>query len=154
MNGWETLGRELDLWHRAWAQARVWWRDDDAQASTQDLDRLLTVASGAPLALAVIPAWIDPSLVKRVHGLNTVEILPHGYAHKNHEPVDRKKAEFGASRKPAEALLEIRQSMALLVKAFGDQVFPLFVPPWNRIAPEIAQQLSEVGLQGVSTFTD
>jgi hypothetical protein len=154
MTGWDALRQELDLWHRTGTQARLWWRDDDARAATPVLDHLLTVAQGLPLALAVIPVGLEPSLIARMRGVNTVSILPHGYAHSNHEPADRKKAEFGASRDATQAVSELRRSLALLQDAFGDQVFPLFVPPWNRIAPEIAECVVDAGLKGVSTFTD
>ncbi|MAO90224.1 MAG: hypothetical protein CMM78_03210 [Rhodospirillaceae bacterium] len=154
MTGWDALRQELDLWHRTGTQARLWWRDDDARAATPVLDHLLTVAQGLPLALAVIPVGLEPSLIARMRGVKTVSILPHGYAHSNHEPADRKKAEFGASRDVTQAVSDLRQSLALLQDAFGDQVFPLFVPPWNRIAPEIVECVTDAGLRGVSTFTD
>jgi hypothetical protein len=154
MTGWDALQQELDQWQRAGTQARLWWRDDDAHAATPELDHLLTIAQGVPLALAVIPAQLDPSLILQSQGLSDVEILPHGYAHTNHEPADRKKAEFGAGRTVDGAGLELRQSMALLMDAFGDRVFPLFVPPWNRIAPDIARSLPDNGLVGLSVFTD
>lgn len=154
MTGWDALRQELDLWHRTGVPARLWWRDDDARAATVELDHLLTVAQDLPLALAVIPVGLDPSLIARVQGMNRVSILPHGYAHTNHEPADRKKAEFGAGRDITQAVSELRRSLALLQDAFGDQVFPLFVPPWNRIAPKIADCVADAGLKGVSTFTD
>jgi hypothetical protein len=53
---WCDLVDELDRWEEAGRVAQLWWRDDDAVAPTPALDRLLDVAAGIPLSLAVIPA--------------------------------------------------------------------------------------------------
>ena len=69
MTAWrETLYRELDEWNYDGVAATVWWRDDDAQSSTAELERILDLAQkyAAPLGLAVIPQGMDDTLAARI----------------------------------------------------------------------------------------
>ncbi len=91
---WQRLADELDRW--APGTATFWWRDDDAVAPSPALDRLLGLGS-QPLALAVIPAEMVPELAGYLTG-RKVDVLQHGYAHRNHEPPDGQ--EGGARRRP------------------------------------------------------
>ncbi len=36
---------------------------------------------------------------------------------------------------------------------FGDRLQPMFVPPWNRINPELGQHLVAIGYDTLSTYT-
>ena len=64
MTTWADLEAELTLWREAGERPSFWWRDDDTEAPTDALRRLidLTGKHGAPLHLAVIPAGISPDL--------------------------------------------------------------------------------------------
>ncbi|MDW3205775.1 MAG: hypothetical protein R8L07_09525 [Alphaproteobacteria bacterium] len=146
------LLEELEAWRDLPRPPRLWWRDDDAVRPTGALGRLFSAANGRPLALAVIPEGLENALAGAVP--DNVTVLPHGYAHRNHEPADRKKAEFGAARDPEEARREIRSGIHTLSQAFDGAFFPLFVPPWNRIAPEVAALATDIGLAGLSTYND
>ena len=59
---WPDLVNELDQWGEAERVATLWWRDDDAVAPTAGLERLLSIAGGVPVALAVIPSVAEPEL--------------------------------------------------------------------------------------------
>ena len=63
-HGWRVLQEELDAWAEAGRVATFWWRDDDANGPSPALERLLRLRSRyrVPLALAVIPERLDPSL--------------------------------------------------------------------------------------------
>src|SRR5216684_8019215 len=63
---WLDLERELDAWRAAGRSATLWWRDDDAVRPTPALDRLLAIAAGVPLALAVIPGPTGAPLAERL----------------------------------------------------------------------------------------
>ena len=132
----------------------VWWRDDDAVAHTPALDRLLTLQrhAGVTLAIAAVPAGVQPSLVDRLAEHDGVAVLVHGLAHTNHAPEGAKKAEFGPHRPVAAMRAEAAGGLALLKKYFGARAMPVFVPPWNRIAPNLACVLHELGYLGLSTF--
>ncbi len=131
-----------------------WWRDDDAVAHTPALDRLLALAKrfGAPVALAVVPAWIERSLVERLAPERSAHPLVHGLAHANHAPAGEKKAEFGPHRPLPEMAVDAERALALARAAFGEKLLPVFVPPWNRFDRALAPALAERGYRGLSTF--
>ncbi len=47
---------------------------------------------------------------------------------------------------------ELEKSMAAMQQLFGDRLQPVFVPPWNRIAPELVPALPALGFCGLSAF--
>ena len=104
---WPDLMAEFDRWEEAGKVATLWWRDDDAVAPTARLGRLLSIASGVPVALAVIPAdaeqelgqWLAEYLHSAPRG--SVAVLQHGWRHLNHAGRG-KKSEFPAGRASAE----------------------------------------------------
>jgi hypothetical protein len=104
-----------------------------------------------PLALAVIPARLDPALAARLATTSRVSVVQHGIAHTNHAPSDRKKRELGDQ--PDEAILgALAQGRQRLEQAFGERFVPMLVPPWNRIAPGLIARLPEAGFGALSTF--
>jgi hypothetical protein len=80
-----------------------------------------------------------------------VDVLQHGYAHRNHEPPEAKKAELGAARASAAVLEELGRGARLLAATFGTQALPVLVPPWNRIAEPLIELLPGEGYRGLST---
>ena len=127
------VGRHIDFW----------WRDDDADRTSEALDRLLFLARShdLPLVLAIIPADVQRTLADRVARAPKVAVLQHGWRHLRHNARDTKKAEFGDDR-PLDAMLaEIDAGAARLRALFGDRLLPGFVPPWNRIGPHLAERL-------------
>jgi hypothetical protein len=132
----------------------LWWRDDDAVAHTPALDRLLALARhfGIPVALAAIPARLDASLIQRIDAEPDVDLLVHGLSHANHAPPGEKKAEFGAHR-PLEILVaDAREALRRSKETAGARFLPVFVPPWNRVAPALAADLPRLGYCGLSRF--
>jgi len=80
-----------------------------------------------------------------------VDVLQHGYAHRNHEPPEAKKAELGAARPATAVCEELHLGARLLAAAFGTQALPVLVPPWNRIAEPVIDLLAGEGYRGLST---
>ncbi|MDA1309353.1 MAG: polysaccharide deacetylase family protein [Proteobacteria bacterium] len=153
MSGLEALSRELDLWKSEGCQAGFWWRDDDLGAPTDKLEPLLGVASdlAMPPLLAVVPDWATPGLARRLAGL-PVRVAVHGKAHINHQAGRGKKSEFGPSRPIADCIADAAAGRARLVDLFGPDLVACFVPPWNRMAPALAEALPSLEYQGLSTF--
>ncbi|MCW0234697.1 MAG: polysaccharide deacetylase family protein [Ferrovibrio sp.] len=151
---WRDLVGELDLWASAGRTACFWWRDDDAVATTPALDRLLALhrRSGVPLALAIIPARIEDSLIASLHRQPNIAALQHGYAHHNHATPAEKKSEFPAGRPLAHRLADMRAGQVLMHQHFGDRLLPVFVPPWNRLAPDCLPEMTALGYGAVSAF--
>lgn len=150
---WKSLREELRRWQEAGLEATFWWRDDDAQDATAQLDRLLRVSAalGVAPAFAVIPAGATATLAERLREVPHVDVLQHGYAHANHAPAGEKTMELGAHRPlqaVADELLAGRQCLAALPLAS----LRVLVPPWNRIDRRLLGWLGVHGFVGVSTF--
>jgi len=152
MTSWSDLDRELDNWAAAGRMAEFWWRDDDAVSATPALDRLLALQrqSDAGLALAVIPARADESLVRRLAGEGEVVVFQHGWAHANHAPPGQPKAELGSHRLPSYVMGELNRGALVLDRLFGPTWHRVLVPPHNRIAVAVAHGLSAAGYVGLS----
>lgn len=148
---WAALEAELDAWVAAGRRARFWWRDDDATRPGPQLDRLFALAEGLPLALAVVPAALDPGLAAVLP--DGVRVIQHGYAHANHAPADTKKAEFGDHRPLPAMLAELSEGRARLAACFGVRFAPVLAPPWNRIGA-VAGRIPEAGLAALSLHAD
>ncbi|MFN0043880.1 MAG: polysaccharide deacetylase family protein [Alphaproteobacteria bacterium] len=149
MTSWAQLHAELDLW--APDGVTLWWRDDDAIAAGPELRKLLSCASGTPIALAVIPARLDAGLALALDGANVL-VVQHGYSHANHAPPESAKMELGAHRPYSHTLGDLATGWARLESVFGARARPILVPPWNRIAPAMVPFLPEIGYRGLSTF--
>jgi hypothetical protein len=157
---WAAFADELATWRAARRTAAFWWRDDDAGRPHGGLDRLLRLAgkTAVPLAVAVVPAWLERDVAAALRAAPpAVAVLQHGWAHANHEPPGAgtprmRPAECGAGRPAAVALAEIAQGWQRLAAALGDRALPVFVPPWNRVAPDVAAALPGLGYRALSTF--
>jgi predicted glycosyltransferase len=151
---WRRFDTALRRIESAGVPVDLWWRDDDATAASPALDRLLALARRhqAPLALAVVPASLDPSLSARLADESDVAILVHGLAHRNHAPASEKKSEFGNHRPPEVVVRDAAEGLRLTRATFGERASPVFVPPWNRISDEVAAVLPSLGFHGLSTF--
>jgi hypothetical protein len=124
-------------------------------APTARLSRLLSIASGVPVSLAVIPADVDPELARwlsdylRSAPKASVAVLQHGWRHLNHSGVG-KKSEFPAGRPRPEVASELAAGRARLSDLFGTRAQPVLVPPWNRFDDSFFELLARCGLTGIS----
>jgi hypothetical protein len=155
MSTWADLLDEAARWSQAGRTAALWWRDDDAADVGPALERLLAIHrdTGAPLALAVVPATATQALADRLAGEPAFDLLQHGYAHVNHAaPGDNKKIELGhraaghagagrAGHRPHGARTAVRR--AALAGA-GAALEP------HRAG--LVPTLPEIGFAGLSTF--
>jgi hypothetical protein len=154
LSAWERLDAELDAWRAVGRRADLWCRDDDACRDSPALERLLGIArdTDVPVALAVIPALLEPGLVDAVGQTGFATVVQHGYAHRNHAPPGARNWELGLQRPVAQTLAELARGRAGLASSFGPRFRPVLVPPWNRIDPLVAERLPEAGIAGLSTF--
>lgn len=152
---WSPLDRELDLWRAEGRVLPLWWRDDDAIEVTPQLEQLHGLAAdlGLPLHLAVIPAGATPELAAYVAARPLIVPVVHGLSHRNHAPAGEKKAEFGAHRDLEQLVADCAVARDRLGAVFGNRLTPMFVPPWNRVAPDLLEALPGLGYRAISTFT-
>ncbi len=152
---WHVLDQELEHWRAQGLSFPLWWRDDDAIAWTPQLERLsdLSKRLGLAVHVAVIPCDAKPDLAGYM--ARTPNLIPvvHGWAHKNHAPPDEKKSEFRLHRPIAQIVEDAAAGIAQFRTLFEQDFRPMFVPPWNRIAPEVAVHLPKLGYRILSTAT-
>lgn len=143
---------ELDAWSRAGAAAALWWRDDDACAPSQALERLTRLGAdhGVACGLAVIPARAGAPLRDEVLAAPGLFALQHGYAHVNHAPSGSGAWELGPHRPMDAVLADLRAGKDALCSLLGQRFVPVVVPPWNRIDPKLLAHLPGLGFCGVS----
>jgi hypothetical protein len=149
---WSPLTSELALWRHHDLSLPIWWRDDDAIADTPALQRLSQIANdvNVPVHVAVIPDPMTPSLPPAIQTDPHLIPIIHGWRHISHAPEGTKNAEFGYPRPDAAA--ELKQAIEVLENGFGNQLIKLFVPPWNRVSPDLLPVLAAAGYRGVSTY--
>ncbi|MBB3950303.1 polysaccharide deacetylase family protein [Aureimonas jatrophae] len=152
---WAALDEALEKRARANGRLRLWWRDDDAVRWTPALARLVALAErfGAPLALAVIPAGLDPRLAGALRDAGgEIAVLQHGFAHRNAALPGGRAVELGGDRETPDLVRDLAMGRETLQAAFGPRFHPVMVPPWNRIEPRIAEALPDLGFRGLSAF--
>ena len=149
--GWDTLEARLAA-PAAGGPVAVWWRDDDAGRDDPALARLLDLAErhAAPLALAVVPAWLDAAATARILACPWATVIQHGYAHRNHAGAGARKVELGGDRTVGAVLDELRRGRVRLEAAFGPRFVPVLAPPWNRIDPAVVPHLAAAGYAALS----
>jgi hypothetical protein len=153
MTGWRELETALDAVAADGEAIRVWWRDDDAGRDDAALERLLELAEqrALPVALAVVPVWLETSAQARIAASAQATVLQHGYAHANHAPAGSRPCELGA-RDVGTIVSELARGRQTLVDAFGGTFLAVLVPPWNRIDPKLIGRLTACGFCGLSTY--
>ena len=153
MTDWSDLSEELDAWRDEGRIATLWWRDDDAAAPGPALDRLAGIAGehAVTVGLAVIPALASGALATWVESAR-VEVLQHGWAHRNHATDGGKKSELGRHRAPGVVTADLAKGLAKLRGLARARSLPVLVPPWNRIDPALIPALPPAGFRGLSTF--
>ncbi|UWQ91669.1 polysaccharide deacetylase family protein [Rhodobacteraceae bacterium M382] len=151
---WSPLDQEMARWQDLGLTLPLWWRDDDAIAPTQHLERLIALSERLclPVHLAVIPSMASQALAHRIAQTHLRPVV-HGWTHTSHAPLTEKKAEFGAHRPAQNMLDDALRGLATLQQLFAGALVPMFVPPWNRIAPEIVAGLPDLGYAALSTYT-
>ncbi len=138
--------------------ATVFFRADDIGLPGSQLAGMtaLFVRRGVPLALAVVPTWLPMR-----HADLKSQLAPggdlwclhqHGFRHANHEQGTpaRKKSEFGPARSVEAKQRDIFRGRDILESHFGERLYPLFTPPWNRCDGETLSILAELGFKAVS----
>ena len=151
---WNPVRSEFDRWAHDGLTARLWLRDDDAIAATPALARLLAScrAGGVTVLIAAIPMAADASLQRALAGATCAEVAVHGIWHRNHAPPTRKAEELAPERGRSEIMAALVPARARLQQMLGADAGRWYVPPWNRITPEVASWLPEAGFSAVSTF--
>jgi hypothetical protein len=153
---WLDVARELDRWGEAGRFARLWLRDDDAVTATPALDDLLSLSArhNVPVLLGVIPMLAQQSLVRCLLPNRLATVAMHGVYHVNNAAAGRKKEELPQELGFDAIMATLALGRTRLTGLFGPSAATWYIPPWNRIAPEVARLLPEAGFAGLSCFAN
>lgn len=149
---WRPIENELRQWRADGLSLALWWRDDDAVDTTQALTRLLNLRDDLELCLhlSIVPRNATKGLAQVVANVPDIVPMVHGWAHVNHAMAGEGRSEFPEARDPELALSEAQEGLRLLTRLTDGHCAPVFVPPWNNIAPDLADRLSSVGYDTIS----
>ena len=141
---------------RSGYEVEFWWRDDDVFDSTEELKELISFSclNKIPVNLAVIPKKLSNEAIKLIKQNSHISVVQHGYSHTNYANVGEPLNEFGHHRSLEIQLKEIQIGFEKLMTAFGNQFVPVFVPPWGHIADSVIEQISTIGIKGISMIGD
>jgi peptidoglycan/xylan/chitin deacetylase (PgdA/CDA1 family) len=128
------------------------FRDDDAGWADDHLMALLDLFDehGVCVDLAVIPAALRPGLAAELRARRRaaragVGLHQHGLAHVNHE-TEGKRQEFGPARGPSDQRGDLAAGRERLAALLGDDLDPIFTPPWNRCTEVTGRCLADLGV--------
>lgn len=152
MTDWAPLRRALARARSSRVEVPVWWRDDDAIAPTPALDDLYILSEdlGVPVHLAIIPKYAQTALVACLSERPGFRPIVHGWAHENHAGEGQRKSEFPTV--DADTLARAKNGLDRLRSLFGNTLFPIFVPPWNRADAGLVHHLNALGYIALSMF--
>lgn len=96
----------------------------------------MMLAYKIPIVYGVIPARLEKSATVFLRKAkektpDLLDIVQHGYLHRNYAPPGEDKYEFGAGRTYAQQRKNIEQGMKIMRRSFGDLVTPGFIPPYH-----------------------
>lgn len=144
------LRLELARWRQAGRRPLFWWRDDDAQADTPFLRRLLSLSRhhAAPLTLAVIPPADVAGLATLLATAPLTTIAQHGITHRDIAGPGEPRSEVPRVIGLDMLAGEIGRAAAAL-DGLPNRL-PVFVPAWNRLTPALAAAVARAGFAGLS----
>ena len=151
--GAEGLAATLDAVGGRGGTVDLWWRDDDLERPSLELDALLEELGsiGVSPALAAVPGRLVPEAVASLAS-SPARLLPHGWLHADHARPGSRKSEFGPERSVEIRLGEIADGRRRLAVLAGDRALPCLVPPWNRIGDDLLDRLGGAGIVALSGF--
>lgn len=149
---WRALRDEIGRWRDQGRTVEFWLRDDDASAPQPALERLfeLTERWQVPLGLAVIPERAEPGLFSSLPP--GVDVLQHGFDHRNRAGEREKKSEFPPGEPGQHAAERLCGGRERLARLAGPRSIDVLVPPWNRISASLLPRLEGWGFRGLSRF--
>lgn len=138
----------------------LFFRDDDLGWEPAKFARLLTTFArhDQKLNAAAIPDCLtDEMLAESIpysyQAAPYLQVVTHGFAHRNHAAEGQKKCEFGVSRERASVREELLAGRERLQGRL-ENYFPCFVPPWNRFHESFLDLLPECGYAMLSRETE
>jgi hypothetical protein len=151
---WHALKIKIEQLFQENNPPQFWLRDDDAFKDNPKIRSMIEIVTEfeIPLSVSIVPAKLEPTLISLLKGNPLITILQHGYRHINHGKGSGLSGEFQNHRALEIMVEELKNGRKILKESFGDQFYPVFVPPWNQISDAVISKLTDLGFCGVSRF--
>lgn len=153
---WDSLRQALQQVETQARTIKIFFRNDDIDDDEISLRQFLEIFiyHEIPVNLAVIPAGLtkEGATLLRSYKYKFPEIIEfsqHGWSHTNHEATG-KKCEFGPSRKFELQYSDIANGKKIMQENFGQDMEPIFVPPWNRCNQDTYRALDDLSFSCLS----
>lgn len=137
-------------------RATVFFRADDVAVPSNAFTAMADAFrdAGAPLCMAVVPAWLTLSrwaaLRKTADAPGLFCWCQHGWRHMNFEAPGTKKREFGQARPARDKRQDLTKGFKRMGDILGADFTPVFTPPWNRCDGESLAVMPSIGFKGIS----
>jgi len=129
----------------------VFLRDDDVFKLDWKLEKFcqLILSLKMPVIFGVIPKKITPTTVNFLNQLkqkhfDLIDIVQHGYQHKNYSLDPNCKYEFGLKRTYLQQKSDILAGKKLMEKYFGRNFTPAFIPPFHGYNLDTLKVINEL----------
>ena len=131
---------------------QIIFRDDDVRYIEPFFETFLRIfmEEAIPVSLAAIPSRLDRgtcAILEKYLGTGLIEIVQHGFSHKEHEPY----AELPDSRSKEDVRQELEEGKRSLEERFGQYFCPVFTPPWHQITKKHYDNIRDL-FMGVSAI--
>lgn len=134
----------------------VFFRGDDIGAGGRAFEALCQLfrRHNVPLGMSVVPAWLSTTRERQLFECAPLEEPlwgwhQHGWRHVNWQR-SGKKSEFGDHRPFEKQWRDIWQGRQKMLSIFGEQLLPVFTPPWNRLSGCTLKILHQLDFKAVS----
>jgi peptidoglycan/xylan/chitin deacetylase (PgdA/CDA1 family) len=154
--GWKEMLDETSAKMTSAALPPIFFRADDIGASSKAFDALCRLFRfyQVPLAMSVIPAWLNETRQERIFRAAPVDEdlwswHQHGWRHINWQK-EGARSEFGSDRAPERIYEDILQGRTKMERIFGPNFVPVFTPPWNHFSIAALRALRKLDFKGIS----
>jgi peptidoglycan/xylan/chitin deacetylase (PgdA/CDA1 family) len=130
----------------------IFIRDDDAYKVDGSFKNIFEfcLTQKIPIIYGIIPKKITLDLIKLLNknknkNPHLIDIVQHGWQHKNYNPDLTNKFEFGPTRNYQQQKRDIEKGLNTMLKYFNKNFTPAFVPPYhgyNQITLKIINELN------------
>jgi hypothetical protein len=153
---WKEMLDEVSAKMTSAVGSPIFFRADDIGVASKAFDALCRLFRHyeVPLAMAVIPAWLNDTRQEKLFKAAPVDESlwnwhQHGWRHTNWQK-EGNESEFGLGRASEFQREDILHGRTKMERVFGPNFIPVFTPPWNCFSPATLAVLHKLDFEGIS----
>jgi hypothetical protein len=137
---------------------KIFIRDDDVWTPDHQFREILCLLKEKviPVVYGVIPYRLEETMVnvlcaEKKRAPSLLDIVQHGFDHKDHALKGERKYEFGPSRSYEQQYEDICAGLRIMQEKFGDLMTPGFIPPYHGLDENTLKVLKELKVPLISS---